>query len=49
LRRRAALERQLDDLRTRKASSPDASQLDADIERLLVEIARLSRQLREKP
>jgi len=49
LRRRAALERQLDDLRTRKASSPDPSQLDADIERLLVEIARLSRQLREKP
>lgn len=48
LKRRAALERQLDDLRTRKASSPNPAQLDADIERLLIEIARLSQQLREQ-
>jgi len=49
LKRRAVLERQLDDLRTRKASSPNPSQLDPDIEKLLIEIAQLSRQLREKP
>ena len=48
LKRRAALERQLDDLRTRKASSPNPGQLDADIERLLIEIAQLSRQLRDR-
>ena len=48
LKRRAALERQLDELRTRKASSPNPGQLDADIERLLIEIAQLSRQLRDK-
>jgi hypothetical protein len=48
LARRAALERQLDELRSRKASSPNPSQLDADIERLLIEIAQLSRQLRDK-
>ncbi|MEP7305461.1 MAG: hypothetical protein ABJA98_08100 [Acidobacteriota bacterium] len=49
LKRRAALERQLDDLRTRKASSPNRGQLDSEIERLLIDIAQLSRQLREKP
>ena len=49
LKRRAALERRLDDLRTQKASSPNPSQLDPEIERLLIEIAQLSRQLREKP
>ena len=48
LKRRAALEQQLDELRTRKASSPNPSQLDSEIERLLIEIAQLSRQLRDK-
>jgi hypothetical protein len=48
LKRRAALERQLDNLRTRKASSPKSDQLDADIEKLLIEIAQLSRQLRDQ-
>lgn len=46
--RRAALERQLDDLRARKASSSNTGQLDAEIEKLLIEIAQLSRQLRDK-
>ncbi len=49
LKLRAELERQLDDLRLRKASSPDPSRYDADIERILVEIARLSRQISSKP
>jgi hypothetical protein len=43
LKRRAELERQLDDLRLRKASSPDPARYDAEIEKVLVEIARLSR------
>ncbi len=43
VKRRAELERQLDDLRLRKASSPDPAQYDAEIEKVLVEIARLSR------
>ncbi len=46
--RRAALQRQLDDLRTRKALSPNPAQFDAEIEQLLIEIAQLSRQLRDK-
>jgi len=46
LRRRAALERQLDDLRTKKALTPNSTQFDAEIEKLLIEIAQLSRQLR---
>ena len=44
LKRRAELERQLDDLRVRKASSPDPALYDAEIEKVLVEIARLSRE-----
>jgi hypothetical protein len=43
VKRRTELERQLDDLRLRKASSPDPARYDAEIERVLVEIARLSR------
>jgi hypothetical protein len=46
-KRRAALERQLDDLRTQKALSPSPGQFDQDIETLLIEIAQISRQLRE--
>jgi hypothetical protein len=46
IKRRAELERQLDDLRLRKASSPDPARYDAEIEKVLVEIARLSRQIR---
>jgi hypothetical protein len=47
-RRLEELHRQLDDLRLRKASSADPSQLDAEIEKILVEIAQLSRrQLRK--
>jgi hypothetical protein len=45
VKRRAELERQLDDLRLRKASSPDPARYDAEIEKVLVEIARLSRQI----
>ena len=47
-RRRADLERQLDDLRARKASSTSPAQFDAEIEKILLEIARLSRQLRRE-
>lgn len=46
LKRRADLERQLEDLRIRKASSPDPARHDADIEKILLEIAQISRQLR---
>ena len=42
-RRRAELERQLDDLRVRKASSAEPGRFDAEIERILLEIAQLSR------
>jgi hypothetical protein len=49
LKRRAELERQLDDLRLRKASSPDPARYDAAIEKVLVEIARLSREIGVKP
>ena len=45
VKRRIELERQLEDLRQRKASSRDPVQYDAEIEKVLVEIARLSRQL----
>ena len=45
-KRRADLERQLDELRLRKASSKDPARYDAEIEQLLVEIARLSQQIR---
>jgi hypothetical protein len=48
LTRRAELERQLDDLRLRKASSPDPARYDPEIEKVLVEIARLSREINEK-
>ncbi|MEO8258695.1 MAG: hypothetical protein ABI868_15205 [Acidobacteriota bacterium] len=48
-KRRAELERQLDDLRQRKASSRDPGQYDAEIEKILVEIARLSREIGAKP
>jgi hypothetical protein len=44
LKRRAELQRQLDDLRLRKASSPDSARYDAEIEAVLLEIARISRQ-----
>jgi hypothetical protein len=43
-KRRADLERQLDELRVRKAASNNPAQFDADIEKILLEIARLSRQ-----
>jgi hypothetical protein len=43
LQRRAELERQLENLKLRKASSSDPAQYDVEIERILVEIARLSR------
>jgi hypothetical protein len=42
--RLAELQRQLDDLKVRKASSPEPARFDAEIERLLLEIARLSRE-----
>jgi hypothetical protein len=45
-RRREDLERQLDNLRVRKASSTEPGQFDAEIEKILLEIAQLSRQLR---
>jgi hypothetical protein len=49
LKRRVELQRQLDDLRVRKASAPDPARYDAEIEKILVEIARLSRQILDKP
>lgn len=49
LTRRAELERQLEDLRLRKAASgADPARYDPEIEKLLVEIARLSREIKEK-
>jgi hypothetical protein len=45
--RLATLQRELDDVRARKAASRTPDQFDGDIERLLVEIARVSRQLNE--
>jgi hypothetical protein len=44
---RSELERQLDDLRMGKASSADPSRFDAEIEKILLELAQLSRQLRK--
>jgi hypothetical protein len=49
LTRRAELQRQLDDLRVRKASAPDPARYDAEIEKILIEIARLSREIPAKP
>jgi hypothetical protein len=49
VKKRAELERQLDDLRLRKASSTDTARFDAEIQELLIEIARLSRQIQSKP
>lgn len=46
LKRRVELQRQLEDLRLRKASSTDPAQFDAEIERILVELTRLAQQLR---
>ena len=46
VKRREELQRQLDDLRVRKASSANPGQFDAEIEKILVEIAQLSRQQR---
>jgi hypothetical protein len=48
LTRRAEFERQLEDLRLRKATSADPARYDPEIEKLLVEIARLSREIKEK-
>ena len=47
MRRRADLEMQLEELKARKESTPP-DQYDADLEKLLVEIARLSAQIRAK-
>ena len=49
IRRRMDLERQLDELRLRKASSSDPARFDPQIESLLVEIARLSREMLSRP
>lgn len=49
LQRRADLQRQLDELRLRKASAGDPAPYDSEIERVLVELARIGRQLREDP
>jgi hypothetical protein len=47
MRRRAGLETQLEALKARKESTPP-DQYDADLEKLLVEIARISAQIRAK-
>ena len=47
MRRRAELETLLDELKARKESTPP-DQYDADLEKLLVEIARISAQIRAK-
>jgi len=47
MRRRADLETQLEELKARKESTPP-DQYDADLEKLLVEIARISAQIRAK-
>jgi hypothetical protein len=47
MRRRADLEMQLEELKARKESTPP-DQYDADLEKLLVEIARISAQIRAK-
>ncbi len=47
VKRRADLERQVEELKARKESTPP-DQYDAELEKLLVEIARISQQLRVK-
>jgi hypothetical protein len=47
VKRRADLERQLEELKARKETTPP-DQYDAELEKLLVEIARISQQLRAK-
>ena len=47
LKRRAALESELELLRARKPNLP-ADQYDVDLERLLLEISRISQQLRAR-
>jgi len=47
MRRRADLETQLEELKARKESTPP-DQYDADLEKILVEIARLAAQIRAK-
>jgi len=47
VKRRAELETQLEELKARKESTPPA-QYDADLEKLLIEIARVSVQIRTK-
>jgi hypothetical protein len=47
VKRRAVLEMQLEELKARKESTPP-DQYDAELEKLLVEIARLSQQIRTK-
>jgi hypothetical protein len=47
VRRRAELEAQLEELKARKESTP-ADQYDLELEKLLVEIARISAQIRAK-
>ena len=47
VKRRAVLETQLEELKARKESTPP-DQYDAELEKLLVEIARLSQQIRTK-
>jgi hypothetical protein len=49
VKQRAELERRLDDLRLRKVSSTDPARFDAEIQELLIEIARLSRQIKSQP
>jgi hypothetical protein len=47
VKRQAELEAQIEELRARKDSMP-ADQYDAELERLAVELARLSQQIRTK-
>ena len=47
VKRRADLEQQLEELKARKETMPP-DQYDAELEKLLVEIARISQQLRAK-
>jgi hypothetical protein len=49
VKKRSDVERQLDDLRLRKASSNAPARFDAEIQELLNEIARLSRQIKSQP
>jgi hypothetical protein len=49
VKKRVELERQLDDLRLRRASSIDPARFDAEIQELLIEIASLSRQIKSQP